>query len=191
MWIASNTEKKFLFSFSKTQQMECQNFESVFIQCWHDINNAFGNPSIDDNIKYKQCGGCIVQMKRTLETKDNEMRIGVKDKRYAKFRANKLMVLKIYNWIENCFEYSIPHAWCDIDIRYTVGEIVVSNGFCENINDICAQGIHYFNSLFAAHCYYPNDLLETCEDGRFFCVNPENNNMWFATHFNQFNVICY
>jgi len=170
--------------------MACHSSESAFIQQWHEINNAFGNPSIDDNIKYKQCSGCIVQMKRTPETKDNEMRIGVKDKRYAKFRANKLMVLKIYNWMEDRFEYSIPHAWGDVYIRYTVGEIVVPNGFCENINDICAQGIHYFNSLFAAYCYRPNDLLTNSEDGRFFCVSPAQNNMWFATHFNQFNVKC-
>ena len=188
-------EKKiFIFNLSMLQKMS----ESAFIHNWRHLDNAFDHPAIDKDIKYKRCGNCIVQMRRIHDTEDNELRTNVYDTRYAKYRANKLMVVKIYDTWEGRFVPNIQHSWYNfgvhVPIDYVVGEKAVPNGFDENIETICAKGIHYFNTLFAAYCYRENDVLELYDNGSFLRVCPhsshEEDKIWFDTQLHQSNVIC-
>jgi len=173
--------------------------EATFIRNWHQLNNAFGNPTIDKDIKYKRCGNCIVQMKRWYDTKDNEMRRGVCDPRYAKYRANKLMVVKIYDSLNDRFVPNIHHTWhwegnALVPIDYIVEQIAVPNGFDENIEEVCTKGIHYFNTLFAAYCYDQDEVVQIIHNGRIKRSNPhssrEEDKVWFETQLHQSNVIC-
>jgi len=174
------------------------NARDEFIREWNVVNNAFENPSMDDTIKYKRCGDFIVQMKRMQDTKDNEMRAKVVDARYAKFRANKLMVMRILDTLSNVFvdsiKHSYKHIYGDIPIEYRVGKIALPNGFEDNVDIICAEGIHYFNTLFAAYCYVRNEVMNSNENGTFFCFGPTLSRRqaqeWFARHFHQFYVHC-
>ena len=106
---------------------------------------------------YKKCSNCIVIMKFLPDTKTNENRENVKNSSYAKFRANRLLVrsqvvtiididkLKEIGEIEN--SYSI------IKINYQTGQIVIPNRFDEDIDKICASGIHYFKTIdYAQQC---------------------------------------
>jgi len=169
--------------------------EATFIRNWHQLNNAFDHPSIDKDIKYKRCGWHIVQMRQLGETVDNEMRNNIVDSRYAKFRASKLLVLKVYDMRADRFVSGIHHIWNGgVSINYNVGETAIPNGFAEDIHVICDKGIHYFNTLFAAYCYHSNDVLDFYDSGQFdrlcFDSSPGENQIWFDALLFQCNVIC-
>ena len=107
----------------------------------------------NDNYVFKSCGGYIVILKKTEDTLTNQERIVVDDK-FAKYRANKLMVIKIFNKLRpsSC----IPEIFNTVSqtrLKYVVGTMVVSD-YNDDINIVCGSGIHYFKSVEAAFYYY-------------------------------------
>lgn len=95
----------------------------------------------------------VILQKIPDETKTNEERKNVVDKSYAKFRANKLKVIDIFNvndpsvsrtHVVNCFTK---------ELVYKIGEVVIPDSYDENIDNICSGGIHYFKTPLAA-CFY-------------------------------------
>lgn len=148
------------------------NLENLIASCDEYSNNtqyvyklcSHKSRSIKRSIKKRW----LVILKKLDETQTNEGRLIKnedikKNSSYAKFRANKLMVIKIINiynqkitrkFIVNIFidvkNYSSKH------ITYNVGEVVVPDFYDENINKICSGGIHYFKTIVAA--YYFRDV---------------------------------
>lgn len=101
----------------------------------------------------------IVIMKKISDTETNENRDGVIDDLYAKFRANKLLVVKIIN-INNpklTKKYIVNEYHCayygTLKLKYEVKKIVTPTFYDKDPNNICSGGIHYFKSLKAAYYY--------------------------------------
>lgn len=168
--------------------------ETECIQRWKNVNKAFENPIMNETIKYKRCGNHIIQMMRTDETKDNEKRFNVVDRRYAKFRANKLLVLKIYNEESNEFVASIEHFFY-APIKYMVGQVVIPDAFDDDIDRVCTNGIHYFTTLFAAFFYGYNNVIHIYECGQMIRFDDshskEQNTTWLKKEFDQLDVDCF
>ena len=105
------------------------------------------------DIVYKSCGEYVVELKRLPDTITNEGRDYVADSRYAKFRGNKFFVHSIKHKITNENISEIENTvFIEKTIKYIVGE-EVSTEFCEDLNEICAEGIHFFTSYDAAYNY--------------------------------------
>ena len=108
------------------------------------------------DIVYKACGMYIVELKRLPDTITNEGRNGVVDRNYAKFRGNKFFVHSIKHKITNESISEIENtSYSYKKIKYIVGE-EISTEFCENLNKICAEGIHFFTSFDDAYYYIDN-----------------------------------
>ena len=102
---------------------------------------------------YKICSDHIVVMKKLQDTKTNENRNNVADSLYAKFRADKLFVVKILN-INNIESIKkIVNNNYKIKIIYKCDEIIIPDKFDENIDEVCSSGIHYFKTIDAAFYY--------------------------------------
>lgn len=109
---------------------------------------------------YKRCGrDIIIVLEYTNNTQHNEERKGIVDINFAKFRASELNVIDILNISTNERLKSFAHSWSNskqskINIKYTINEIIKPNKpFDENIQKVCASGIHYFKSIDAAFYY--------------------------------------
>jgi len=102
---------------------------------------------------YKAGKNSIITLELLLESKTNEGRDDVVDPNFAKFRTNKAKVISIVNPQTNdtmdkdCSDY-------DRSFKYTVGQVVDESEYDDNINKICAAGIHYFKTYEAALSYY-------------------------------------
>lgn len=113
----------------------------------------------------------IVVMQKMDDTDTNESRNDVKDKRFAKFRADKLKVVNILD-VNNptITKKAIVNTYNHDDefllvTSYEVGKIVVPHEFDRDDDMICSGGIHYFRTLIAAYFYRENPIDFT---GRWF-----------------------
>ncbi len=122
---------------------------------WVQIRTVFNDPDIVSNIKYKRCDYYIVELELIETAQTNELRSRVIDVRFAKFRGSKnsLVPRRIYNSKNDQWEKKIVHTCGFRTITYTVGIAAEPDGFDENMDVVCGQGIHYFNSLIAAYWY--------------------------------------
>lgn len=113
---------------------------------------------ISNNDKDKKRKWMVV-MQKLDKTITNEKRDNVHNEDYAKFRANFLKVIKIFNVndptkirtsIENVYEAEDEKS---IKLEYKIGSIVEADNFDVEINNVCSGGIHYFKTLIAAYYY--------------------------------------
>lgn len=125
---------------------------------------------------YKSCGiEWIVILEWVLCAKHNEARSNYPyDFNFAKFRASKFKVIKIFNKFDP--EKTIPRIKNTVyekkTIQYVVNKIVVAEDYCRDIRIICAEGIHYYRSIIPAFfcelrkCEkYVGDIVEWYSDG--------------------------
>jgi hypothetical protein len=100
---------------------------------------------------------CIVIMEKPKNFKCNELRPGIVNKNFAKFRCNGLITVAIYNLILKKFISSLNHvlslSFNFLYTTYEVGTLTIPNKYDEDISAICTSGIHYFLSLEAALGY--------------------------------------
>jgi len=126
---------------------------------------------IGPNYVYKKCIDFLAKnlsmkwlviLEKIKGTKTNEGRFRVVNRAYAKFRADKLRVIKIINVNNpNLTKKYIVNIFNDIKIRYKVGKITYPNKYDENIDVICSSGIHYFNTIDPAYFYIENPVNHT------------------------------
>jgi antitoxin component YwqK of YwqJK toxin-antitoxin module len=104
---------------------------------------------------FKSCNTkFIVVLKKLPDTKTNESRSNVKDPLYAKFRANKLLVVDIINkFTNNTINADATSTYKNNTITYKKDTIVQVDDFEENLNIISAPGIHYFQNSESAFYY--------------------------------------
>jgi len=115
-------------------------------------------------LRYKACRNSIVTLELLVNSKTNEKRDGVVDYNYAKFRCDKAKVINIVNkktgkTMKN--DVSIIR----LAFVYTLGEIVKAD-FNENLNEVCAMGIHYFKTKEAAVVWFYRQNDEKFPDGK-------------------------
>jgi hypothetical protein len=103
---------------------------------------------------------CIVVLRKNKNNFIcNELRSGIINKNWAKFRCNGLMTVLIIDIVSKCLLLSIEHVTIVglfrpvLTTLYKCGTIVQPNGFDMVIENVCASGIHYFLSLEAALLY--------------------------------------
>jgi hypothetical protein len=96
-------------------------------------------------ICYKSCDNYLLTLQKLHDTITNESRSDVSDSRYAKFRANKLKVIRIedkdsgkqIDSVENsCYQQS--------KILYQINKTVVVPDYNLDLDVICTTGVHYF-----------------------------------------------
>jgi antitoxin component YwqK of YwqJK toxin-antitoxin module len=93
----------------------------------------------------------------------NEDRNNIVDKRFAKFRANKLKVIKIINTNKpNLVTKKIRNVFGNKYLVYEVGKIVEIDNYEKNKNQVCASGIHYFKTIDPAY-YYDSRIFKNGE----------------------------
>jgi antitoxin component YwqK of YwqJK toxin-antitoxin module len=123
--------------------------DSYFYKICHDLS------SISD----KRDDRWLVIMKKTNNTKTNEARSNIPNEectKYAKFRANELEVVEIFD-AKNPYttQSYIIHSYGLNKIKYKVGEIVKADKYNDDIDAVCTNGIHYFKTIQCAY-YYRN-----------------------------------
>src|SRR5438128_5301429 len=101
---------------------------------------------------FKSCqNDYIVVLQKLDDSKTNEHRKDVVDARYAKFRADRLIVVRIYNKCNGEEIQTITNSvYSKKTITYTCNEIVEVTDYDEDINKVCSSGIHYFKTEEAA-----------------------------------------
>ncbi len=85
----------------------------------------------------------------------NEARKGITNSKMAKFRCNGLIVLMIYDLITNA---TLDEVWhlnhnSAIVTWYKLNRFITPDGYDEDLDNVCAKGIHYFLTLEAAKSY--------------------------------------
>ena len=118
---------------------------------WSNVKMISIGTMSDSDLCYKSCGDYIVTMKKLPDTVTNESRKGVSDPLHAKFRADKLLVVRIehkttgkrIDKIQNT-SYKYNQIWYEV-----LKEVSVPD-YDPDHNQVCASGIHYFLSRDAA-----------------------------------------
>jgi antitoxin component YwqK of YwqJK toxin-antitoxin module len=96
----------------------------------------------------------LVVMKKIKGTQTNEDRSEVIYFNNAKFRANKLKVIKIFNKNNpDLTKKFITNKYENKKLRYIVGRIVKIDDYDEDLEIVCSNGIHYFKTLEPAYYY--------------------------------------
>ena len=115
---------------------------------------------IDSDLCYKSCGNYIVTMKKLPDTVTNESRKDVVDPIHAAFRADKLLVVSIEDKITGKTIDRIQNtSYQNKKIWYEASKEVIEPDYYQDLDEVCAPGIHYFLSRESAFNWY------NCNDG--------------------------
>ena len=102
---------------------------------------------------YKACGKSIVTLQLLPDSVTNESREGVINPDYAKFRTNKAQVISMIDPFTK-EEITEDRSIYDPKFIYKIGKIVKVTTFDNDINEVCAPGIHYFKTYETAVSWY-------------------------------------
>ena len=168
-------------------EVEVQRFQDTFA-------SYFPEEAFDlERVKYKKCFGDrsryrqhIVVLYIPMDVKTNEMRGKVRDKRFAKFRAEKAWCICILEISSMTCKESILHdgykaCW------YNKNQWSVPDMWDSNIQDVCTAGIHYFNHWLAAYYYghiYCMSGVDVCfsESGSGAILEVRDKSVWYYSH---------
>jgi len=142
-------------------------------------------PNLKDH-KYR-FKSCQIEWIVVLELLDcsitNENRQNIIDDQYASYRADKVKVVMIFNKFSPNPKSNMSSIKNDIfkqtTINYTVGSIIESDSFNENLEIVNTHGIHYYKSLLLA---YQEQLLDTNGKHKYWHDNGQllcNNNKFY------------
>ena len=111
----------------------------------------------DNNNVFKSANKCVIVLQRTDNTKTNEDRDDVTDKRYAKFRGSEFLVIAIIDKFTGEKRNEVSNSFYkEKKLLYKKEEIIRPDYFDEYIDKLCAPGIHYFRDYEAAFYYELN-----------------------------------
>lgn len=118
---------------------------------------------INSKYLYKKCIDCedqdksriwLIILEKLIDSKTNEKRKNVANKKYAKFRANKLNIVEIININSpDITKTQITHKCGDSKVIYKVGSTICSSHYDENIEHVRTNGVHYFKTIDCAYFY--------------------------------------
>lgn len=110
---------------------------------------------------YKRCAHSkLVVMEKLPETRTNEKRTNVSNFLFAKFRADMLKTVAIFD-IHNPQKriHRVANRFKDDCVEYSVGNVTVASGFDESLNLVKGRGLHYFHTLDCA--FYFRDPVKS------------------------------
>ena len=113
-------------------------------------------------LRYKACRKSIVTLELLDDSINNEKRNGVVDDKYSKFRCDKAKVISITE-VKTGEKMEKDVSIFHHKFEYRVGKIVKTD-FDEDINKVCARGIHYFKTEEAALSWFYREY--SCPDGK-------------------------
>jgi hypothetical protein len=102
----------------------------------------------------------LIVLKKLSRTKTNETRKSITNHFFAKFRADKLQVVRIIDVFS--FNRVVPYVTNNYESTttyYKVGHIVHPNKYDEDIENVCSEGIHYFKSIEPAFMYHIGNFI--------------------------------
>jgi len=108
----------------------------------------------DDAIVYKSSGNWLIVLKKSTRTKTNEKRNGIVNAKNAKYRANRLRVLKIINKCDPKITTTNIHSSWDLKTLYQINRITYPDSFDTNLDNVCSSGIHYYKNFMNAYFYH-------------------------------------
>lgn len=160
---------------------------------WKRVEEVFPpNP----HAKYKRCGRHLLELKDAPNTITNETRTNVKDARFAKFRASRLIPTKIYDLKNDIFIEELYWSFAGHSIVYKVDQEAIPHEFDLNCNNVCVGGVHYFHSLVAAFFFAVerlSDDIDFEDNGSIRRIYKQNKAMseeqWLIYYFHISNPI--
>ena len=111
--------------------------------------------------------------------KTNEGRNDVFDSNYAKFRCSSAIVVDIEHY-DTQEKMNMDVSTYDSSFIYEVGKEVVPHKYGEDLNKICAPGIHYFKTKEAAESYFCQHLDGEEKNGIYRTWH-DNGRLWTET----------
>ena len=102
----------------------------------------------------------IITLEIPADAKTNLHRSNIVDSEKAKYRSNKVKVLKIEDNRRKEYMTAVSICINDRKIEYVVGEVIETK-FDNNIDNVCSSGIHFFLDKEVAKNY----MLEKIENG--------------------------
>jgi hypothetical protein len=120
-------------------------------QTWKELVDLFQPKS---TYRYKWCEDCIIELRVPTPEEFphftcNEKRL-VRDKRFAKYRSNAMYVLRIWDLQEKKWKQRCNHTWMGQWLVYGVGHVILPFGYEPDIDEVCAPGIHYFQTFVSS-----------------------------------------
>jgi len=111
------------------------------------------NCFVNSGCVFKSCGfEWIVVMQKLPDSITNETRKDVHDLRYAGFRADRLIVIKIINKFTDDEINEIENTLYTMKkIKYRVGEVVEAGSFDTCLDKVMTDGIHYYRTPVPAY----------------------------------------
>jgi len=103
-------------------------------------------------LRYKACKDSIVTLELLEDTITNEKRGNVINDKYAKFRCDRARVIDIVN-VETGKNIKKDISIHDASFEYRVGKVATTD-FDEDLDQVCAYGIHYFKTEGAALSWF-------------------------------------
>jgi len=147
-----------------------------------NILNSYLAYTQDPQYVYKKCrDDYIVILRKPLFVNTNENRKSVKNPSYAKFRADRLEVVLIFNAIEPTNTVTTAYSIYDYDFKYEVGKLI-NDTYDINSEVICGQGIHYFKTIQAAYYYEISPTMLTNHFGRYVRYH-DNGNIHYSIEY--------
>jgi hypothetical protein len=102
---------------------------------------------------YKKCrDNKIVVLEINSLDRNNMLRKNIIDKQHAHFRCDLAKVIDIYDMNNKDIKYSCAISFCDPKFKYKLNNIVRSDDYCTDIEQVRECGIHYF--LYEESAYF-------------------------------------
>lgn len=111
---------------------------------------------VDNDSPSRKCW--LVVLEKLSDTVTNENR-KVIDHRYAKYRADKLKVVEIINpdnpdeTCERITHNAVINSKSATNTVYVKNEVVIADSYDNDVDNVCANGIHYFRSIEPAYYF--------------------------------------
>lgn len=142
---------------------------------YNNLYNKYNEYIDNSQYVYKSCQkNWIVIMKILDDSKTNMNRTKIINPKTAKYRADKLEVVLIFNKFDidkTCNE--IINSYCILSkLKYKVGEIVKVDNYNENIEIISSYGVHFFKCIMRAYMFelelsiIEGEITEYHDDGQ-------------------------
>lgn len=110
---------------------------------------------------YKRCNHSkLVVMEKLPVSMTNEQRTNVVNFWHAKFRADMLRTVAIFDMHNPGRRLArVSNTFKDNNVEYSVGHVTVASGFDKSLNLVKGEGLHYFHTLDCA--FYFRDPLRS------------------------------
>lgn len=156
------------------------------------VENFIENYTDNNIIGYKKCGDYCVTLEIPSYAKTNIKRTSCKNIKYAKHRANIVKVIDIEHITQKTKINSVKNTiYKQRIIEYKIGENIEDSCFEDNIDEICAPGIHFFVLKEIACRYSPYNHTVAVENNNLLEYDDNGNNIGILLSSHKFHSSYY